>query len=81
MSNARRERPPSPTDWSKQMTRREWTETWVRWAEKPGGIPRYAAVAAEIRALWRVYDEYAAAIEELGGTLPPALDEYHGGQE
>ncbi len=63
------------------MTRREWAETWVKWAEKPGGIPRYTAVAAELRALWKVVDEYAAAIEQLGGTLPPALDAYDRGND
>ncbi len=36
----------------------------------------FEEIVTELRALWAVYDEYADAIEQLGGTLPPALDAY-----
>jgi hypothetical protein len=63
------------------MTRRERIENALR----RGGWWHSTAVCVwiivELLALWKVKDEYAAAIEELGGTLPPALDEYHNGGE
>jgi len=64
------------------MTRRERIEAFYRSA------PRFAfknepfgTIAAELRALWKIHDEYAEAIERLGGTLPPALRDYEEGND
>ncbi len=59
------------------MKRKDTIKGWI----EHGGVfgVRQDVVYAELRALWAVYDEYADAIEQLGGTLPPALDAYDRG--
>ena len=65
------------------MKRRERIERWANEtfpSDTNMGV-EYGDISAELRALWAVYDEYADAIEQLGGTLPPALDAYDRGDD
>jgi hypothetical protein len=76
--------PDEPTIWErrgKAMTRREQIEEAIK--GHPGMIHllSWDLLIAEIRALWAVEQEYSAAIELGGGTIPPALAAYREGQE